>query len=69
MSIEYKVSQNGKRIDAFPKGVLDINQTNNYFERLKNDSSLKPNVIEIVDFNEITDFKISFHESQNITQS
>jgi len=68
MPIEYEVSQNGKRIDVFPKGVLDINQTIDYFKRLEIDSSLKPNAIEIVDFSEVTDFRISYLESQNIAQ-
>ena len=69
MPIEYEVSQNGKRIDVFPKGVLDINQTIDYFKRLEIDSSLKPNAIEIVDFSGVTDFRISSLESQNIAQS
>jgi hypothetical protein len=69
MPIEYEVSQDGKRIDVFPKGVLDIDQTINYFKRLEFDSSVKPNAIEVVDFSDVTDFKISYLEIQNITKN
>ena len=69
MPIGYKVSQDGKRIDVIPKGVLDTDQTIDYFKKLSTDPSIKPNAIEIVDFSEVTDFKISYLESQNITQS
>ena len=69
MPIEYEVSQDGKRIDVSPKGVLDVSQTIDYFKRLEFDSSLKPNAIEIVDFSGVTDFRISYLEIQNIAQS
>jgi hypothetical protein len=68
MSIEYEVSQDGKRINVFPKGILDTKQTNDYFKELANHPSLKPNAIEIVDFSEVTDFKMSYIDSQNITE-
>ena len=60
MSIEYEVSQDGKRIDVFPKGVLDTDLTIEYFKKLEADPSIKPNAIEVVDFSEVTDFKISY---------
>ncbi|MBN1832793.1 MAG: hypothetical protein JW896_11850 [Deltaproteobacteria bacterium] len=69
MPIEYELSENGRRIDASPKGVLDADQTMDYFKRLEIDSSIKPNAIEIVDFSEVTDFKMSYLESQDITRS
>lgn len=69
MSIEYKVSLDGRRIEAFPKGVLDLGQTIEYFNRLKSDKKIKPGAIEIVYFTHVTDFKISFSESGIITES
>ncbi|MCB2182102.1 MAG: hypothetical protein KQH63_08770 [Desulfobulbaceae bacterium] len=69
MSIEYKVSLDGRRIEAFPKGVLDLGQTIEYFDRLENDKEIKPGAIEIVYFTHVTDFKISFTESSRITES
>ena len=41
MKIEYKVSQDGLRIETFPKGVLDIKETIDYFGMLKNDKKIK----------------------------
>lgn len=35
MSIEYNVSQNGLRIETFPKGVLETKGTIDYFGKLK----------------------------------
>jgi hypothetical protein len=69
MPIEYEISQDGKRIYVFPKGVLDTQLTVEYFKKLEADPSIKPNAIEIVDFSEVTDFRISYVDSQNITQS
>ena len=69
MSIEYKVSQNGLRIDAFPKGVLDIQKTVDYFSRLTTDNRIKRGAIEIVYFKEVTDFKISYLDGEEITKS
>jgi hypothetical protein len=47
MSIEYNVSQNGLRIEAFPKGALDVKETIDYFSRLKNDKKIKQQLIQI----------------------
>jgi hypothetical protein len=69
MTIEYKISQGGQRIDTFPKGVLDIRETIDYFWRLKNDKNLKQGSVEIVHFKYVTDFKISYLESKKITES
>jgi len=68
MSIEYHVSQNGLRIETFPKGILDLEETVNYFERLKNDENIKHGAIEVVYFTHVTDFKISYLESETITK-
>jgi hypothetical protein len=69
MSIEYNVSQNGLRIDTRVKGVLDIKQTIEYFDKLKVDERIKPGAIEIVNFNDVTDFKLSYLESGKITKN
>ena len=69
MSIEYNVSENGTRIETFPKGALDLEDTIDYFERLKNDNTIKPGAIEIVYFNQVTNFKISYLESDKITDT
>lgn len=69
MAINYRVSQDGLRIETFPKGILDINQTIDYFDRIKNDKKIKQDAIETVYFEFVTDFKISYVESQRITDS
>lgn len=69
MTIEYNVSQDGLRIETFPKGVLDIEQTIEYFDRIQSDKKIRPGAIEIVYFKNVTDFRISFLESGKITES
>lgn len=69
MSIEYNVSQYGLRIETFPKGVLDIKETTDYFDNLKEDKRIKEGAIEIVYFKFVTDFKISYLESKKISKS
>ncbi len=68
MSIVYNVSQNGLRIETFPKGVLDVKETIDYFSRIKNDKKIKQGAVEIVYFQHVTDFKISYLESEKITE-
>lgn len=68
MSIEYYVSQDGLRIDTFPEGVLDIAATADYFNRIKNDVRIGQGAVEIVHFKHVTDFKISYVESEKITR-
>ncbi len=68
MTIEYNVTEDGLRIECFPKGILDVNQTVDYFMRLKNDARVKEGSIEIVYFNEVTDFRINFTESEEIAE-
>lgn len=69
MTIEYTVSHDGQRIEAFPEGVLDIEQTIKYFDTIKVDKKIKPDAIEIVYFNNVTDFKITVSESEQITRA
>jgi hypothetical protein len=69
MSIEYKVSPDGLRIEAFPTGALDTKSTIDYFEKLKYDKKIKQNAIEIVYFKDVTDFKFSYLDGNMITES
>ena len=67
MKIPYDVRKNGLRIYAHPQGVLDMGMTLDYFERLKADTSIARGAIEIVDFKDVTDFRLSYLESQQLT--
>ena len=69
MSIEYIISPDGLRIEAFPTGSLDSKSTIDYFEKLKNDKRIKQHAIEIVYFKDVTDFKISNLDGNMITKS
>jgi len=69
MSIEYTVSQDGLRIETYPKGVLDMKETTDYFDKLKNDKRIKSGAIEIVFFRHVSEFKISHVQSDLITRS
>ena len=69
MSIKYNVTQNGKQIETSPKGVLDIDETIDYFNRIKVDPEIKQGAIEIVNFKDVTDFKLTFSETKKITES
>ena len=68
MTIEYSVSQNGLRIETFPKGSLDIKETFDYFNMLKNDNKIKQGATEIVNFKYVTDFQISYSEGDVIAK-
>lgn len=68
MPIEYAISQNGLRVDTFPTDVLDFKETIDYFGRLQNDERVKPGAIEIVNFKNVTDFKISSSDCDGITR-
>jgi hypothetical protein len=59
---------NGYKI-SYPKDLLDIKETINYFDRLKNDKKIRQGAIEIVYFKNVTDFKISYRESEEISKS
>ena len=53
MPIEYSVSKDGMRVDTFPKGALNIEETIDYFNRLKTDRRIKQGAIEIVNFTHV----------------
>ena len=68
MQIEYSVSQNGLRIETYPKGVLDIEGTVDYFDRLKNDKRINKDAIEIVYFKDVSDYAMSYLEIERVTK-
>jgi len=67
MAIEYSVSQNGSRIETFPKGELSVEETIDYFNRLTNDKNIIEGATEIVNFKDVTDFKFSSSEALKIS--
>ena len=69
MSIKFDVSEDGLRIDTFPKGVLKIEQVIEYFGNLSNDNRINPGAVEIIHFKDVTDFKITYSESEIIAGS
>ena len=69
MSIKFDVSEDGLRIDTFPKGVLKIEQVIEYFGNLSNDNRINPGAVEIIHFKDVTDFKITYSESEIIASS
>jgi len=69
MPIEYQVSESGLRIETFPRGILKIKEVFEYFGKLKNEKKIKKGAIEIVDFRYVTDFKITYSESEEIAKS
>jgi hypothetical protein len=69
VGIEYSVSQNGSRIKTFPKGVLCVEQTIDYFNRLSNDNKITQGATEIVNFKYVTDFKFSYSEAYEISSN
>ena len=68
MPIEYNISQNGLRIETFPRGELDFKTTIEYFEKLMRDKRIKQGAIEIVYFKYVTDFKISHKDGDRIAE-
>ena len=69
MAIEYSVSQNGSRIETFPKGELCVEETIDYFNRLANDNKIIQGATEIVYFKYVTDFKFSYSEAFKISSN
>ena len=69
MPIEYHVSDDGLRIETFPTGVVGVAEAIDYFNRLKQDNRIKPGATEIVNFQGVDDFKISFLEGQKLTEN
>lgn len=66
--VNYKISADGKRIDAFPKGILQIADAMDYFGRLSQDTMIQQGAVEIVHFKDVTDFKMSYSEMGSIAK-
>jgi hypothetical protein len=69
MAIEYSVSQNGFRIETFPKGELSTEDTIDYFNRLASDNKITQGATEIVNFKDVTDFKFSSSDALKISSN
>ena len=69
MPIEYSVSQNGSRIETFPKGELSVEETIDYFNRLANDNKIIQGATEIVNFKDVTDFKFTYSAAFKLSQN
>ena len=69
MSIKYEVSKDGFQINVFPEGVINVSDTIEYFKILMDDKRVKKGAVEIVHFKDVTNYKISFLEGENITRS
>ena len=67
MTIEYSVSQNGSRINTFPKSELSVEDTIDYFNRLADDKNIIKGATEIVNFKNVTVFKISSSDALKIS--
>lgn len=66
--VKYNVSADGKRIDAFPRGILQIKDAMDYFRRLSEDKNIEQGAVEIVHFKDVTDFKMSYSEMGTIAE-
>ncbi len=69
MPIDYTVSEDGKFVYTTPSGVLNIEDTLQYFTELSADKRLKHGCIEIVCFSQVTEFQLTYTESEAITLS
>jgi hypothetical protein len=69
MSINYDVSQNGLRIETFPKGALEAKGTIDYFAKLKNDMRIQKGAVEVVNFKDVTDYQVSYLECEAIAEN
>jgi len=69
MLIGYDISENGEFVYTTPKGVLTLKDTIEYFTKVSKDHRLKAGAIEIVYFTHVTDFKLTYSEMGDITDS
>lgn len=69
MPIHYRIDKEQGLVHTEVLGELTINETIEYFNRLQQDENIPNDAIEIVDFDQVTDFKILFSDMKVITQS
>ena len=69
MPIDYIVSEDGKFVYTKPSGVLNTEDTLQYFTEFSVDKRIKNGCIEIVCFSRVTDFQLTYTESEAITLS
>jgi hypothetical protein len=68
MSITYTFDRDSGLIKSTPAGMLTVDDTLEYFRRLASDPDCPEAAIEIVDFSQVTDFKLRYSELGMITQ-
>jgi hypothetical protein len=68
MPITYSIDETRKLILTRVTGALTIALTEDYFERLQQDSDCPEDAIEVVDFSGVADFAIHYGEMSEITR-
>jgi len=69
MGIEYLTTQSGRRLEVNVRAVLAMKEVGLYFDALDEDQSIARDAIEVVRFRNVSDFKISFSDCENIVQA
>ena len=68
MPITYELDFDANVVYAEVSGNLTVDMTTEYFERLQQDPDVPSHIIEVVDFDKVTDFTISYGQMRSITQ-
>ena len=69
MPISYKIDREQDLIYTKVSGQLTIKMTIEYFKCIQEDENIRNDAIEIVDFDNVDDFTISYSDMRIITQS
>ncbi len=63
MPIKYDYDQNTNIVYSYPSGQIVLSEVSQYFDKLLEDPNVKNDFIEIVNFDEVTEFKFSYKEA------
>lgn len=63
MPIKYDYDQNTNIVYSYPSGQIVLSEVSQYFNKLLEDPNVKNDFIEIVNFEEVTEFKFSYKEA------
>lgn len=63
MPIKYDYDQNTNIVYSYPSGQIVLSEVSQYFNKLLEDPNVKNDFIEIVNFDEVTEFKFSYKEA------
>lgn len=63
MPIKYDYDQNTNIVYSYPSGQILLSEVSRYFNKLLEDPNVKNDFIEIVNFDEVTEFKFSYKEA------